>query len=160
MSRLPEFYVGSPPSWRALVVEAKLTPGVKLTLLILSEFMSGMGAMVWPGKTKLAELAGVSVEQVEKALKTARSLGWLRYNPPMAGHSSSYSPSLPDGVSPGNLMLPFNRREECQGVEYTSIEDAKVRLAKQLELLENPAVYEILKTFGGEIRNIETLGDE
>lgn len=102
-----EFYIGFCPSWRSLVVrDQDLKPNTKLVLLIIAEFMSGMGNMAWPSKDALADLSGLNLSQIDTALKTARELGYLQFHRATYGGDSGYEVRVPRNPATLDLWTP------------------------------------------------------
>lgn len=152
--RSQEFYIGFAPSWRVAVIQSSLKPGVKFVLLILAEFCSGMGSMIWPGKPMLSELAGVPISKVEGALKTARDLGWLDYDRGYGGGESAYRLALPRDLVGTTGCISFPRSEGTRGVDHHDVPTEILRLRAELAALQDEDVLAALKELGGQITNI------
>jgi hypothetical protein len=156
-----EFYIGFAPSWRAAVVMSKTLPaGVKLVLLVLAEFCSGIGCMTWPGKKTIAELCGIDQAQAEKALKAARQAGWLVYERGYAGGSSRFNLAVPKGEAMNTGCVQFQRSEKQEeGLDSLTLEQARVYNLAEKAALEDPTVVEALRVLGGRITNIRVTGE-
>lgn len=105
--RSAEFYVGYVPSWRSLIIrDLQMMPNTKLVLLVISEFMSGMGRMQWPSKDELVDLTGLKKAQIETALKYARDHGYLQFRRDMRSGDCEYEVRVPANPPVADLWTP------------------------------------------------------
>jgi len=109
-----EFFIGFCPSWRSLVIlDTQMNPNTKLVLLVISEFMSGMGRMQWPTKDELADLTGLKRPQIDTALKFARDHGYLQFRRDMRSGNCEYEPRVPSNPPIMDLWTPARKGQSA-----------------------------------------------